>query len=486
MQLNPGTTLQGGKFRIIKVLGQGGFGITYLAENTFLQRRFAIKEFFPKDFCSRTSTNSITLGTENNRSLTEKLKARFLKEAKNIAQLDHPGIVRIHELFEENDTAYYVMDYVEGRSLAEIVKHGGRLEENEALNYIAKVGNALDYIHSEQMTHFDIKPANIMVRKKDGEPVLIDFGLSKQYSQEGSATSTVLQAVSHGYSAIELYKAGTMQSFSPETDVYSLGATLYKLLTGETPPDASTIATEDYDVFGCIPEKYRDTIRRAMSVKRQNRFHSASEFNRALKDAMEIDKSQQTKSSKDTTVILGPSGVDNSDKRDHDTKSKNPKWSRMRLSRKKMTTGIFILGIVGILAIIILFIIHVNSDTESKLDAVRTANSARLDSIVQAEIAASAVKEDSVVKAVAEEIQIEEPKTEVVLATSEKAKYNSNKTPKVTSERAPTSKPNYEKPKDTSPPKPAPAPVTVEKATEDAVEKGKEAASKLKDKLKNK
>ena len=111
MQLKEGSELQNGKYRIIRVLGQGGFGITYLAENTFFEKKVAIKEFFPKDFCGRDNTSHLTLGTQNNAETVSKLKDRFLKEVKNIAKLDHPGIIKIHDIFEENNTAYYVMDY---------------------------------------------------------------------------------------------------------------------------------------------------------------------------------------------------------------------------------------------------------------------------------------------------------------------------------------------------------------------------------------
>ncbi|MCM1111333.1 MAG: hypothetical protein NC336_09000 [Clostridium sp.] len=112
--LSIGSTLQNGKYEIAKVLGQGGFGITYLAIHTFLDRKVAIKEFFPKDFCDRDETTShVTLGTANTAELVSKLKAKFLKEAKNIARLNHPNIVSIQDIFEENNTAYYLMDYIE-------------------------------------------------------------------------------------------------------------------------------------------------------------------------------------------------------------------------------------------------------------------------------------------------------------------------------------------------------------------------------------
>lgn len=253
MQLKVGIELQNGKYRIIQVLGQGGFGITYLAENILLGRHIAIKEFFPKDFCGRDSTSRLTLGTENNKETVEKLKSRFLKEAQNIAKLDHPNIVKIFDVFEENNTAYYVMDLIVGENLNEIVKKKGPLHKDIALTYIEKVGDALDYIHSRNMTHLDVKPANIVIREKDNSPILIDFGLSKQYNIQGEATSTFMHGISHGYSPIELYNIGSITKFTPQTDIYSLAATLYFVTIGEVPPSSSEILEnglllpEDFD-----------------------------------------------------------------------------------------------------------------------------------------------------------------------------------------------------------------------------------------------
>lgn len=278
MQLKGGSELQNGKYRIIRVLGQGGFGITYLAENTLLDRKVAIKEFFPKDFCGRDNTSHLTLGTQNNAETVEKLKGRFLKEAKNIAKLDHPGIIKIHDIFEENNTAYYVMDYVEGENLNEMVKRTGSLSEDKAVEYIRKVGDALDYIHSRNMTHFDVKPANIMVQRCDDQPILIDFGLSKQYDAHGDATSTLMQGVSHGYSPIELYNPGSLSSFSPQTDVYSLGATLYFLLTGSVPPSASDVLENGITIPSNISDINSSAIFNAMSVSRAKRPQNISSF----------------------------------------------------------------------------------------------------------------------------------------------------------------------------------------------------------------
>ncbi len=276
MELSSGTLLQGGKYKIDKVLGQGGFGITYLAEQTNLGRKVCIKEFFMKEYGERTAsprtdseetvltggiplsspvakdTEATVLSDNDSTVLTGvsavttgaaeimgKYREKFVKEARTIARLDHPGIVRIHDVFEENGTAYYVMDFIEGDNLNEIVKREGALPEERALGYIRQIGDALSYVHGHNIMHLDVKPANVIVRKSDGKAILIDFGTAKQYDSEGSQTSTTPVGLSVGYAPIEMTKPGGVQTFSPETDVYSLGATLYYLVTGQNPPDAS-------------------------------------------------------------------------------------------------------------------------------------------------------------------------------------------------------------------------------------------------------
>lgn len=278
MHLKTDSTLQSGKYRIIKVLGQGGFGITYLAENILLGRAVAIKEFFPKDYCERDDTSQVTVGTSNALATVERLKTRFIKEARNIARLDHSGIVRIHDVFEENLTAYYVMEYIEGENLSQIVKKDGPLPEKLAVEYIRKVASALDYIHSHNMTHFDVKPANIVVRAWDNMPILIDFGLSKQYDEHGEATSTMMSGFSHGYSAIELYTSGRINSFSPQTDVYSLGATLFFMLTGQNPPNASEVLDSGLAVPPTVDKRIAEAIRKGMEASRVKRPVSAGDM----------------------------------------------------------------------------------------------------------------------------------------------------------------------------------------------------------------
>jgi serine/threonine protein kinase len=280
--LKPGTTLRQGTYRIDRVLGHGGFGITYQATDLSLDRKVAVKEFFPKDYCDRDVTTShVTLGTKGSEEFVNKMKAKFLKEARNIAKFDYSGIIRIYAAFEENNTAYYVMEYIDGGSLSERVKRDGPLPAAKAVEYITKVGHALEYVHERKINHLDVKPANIMVRRNDDEPILIDFGLSKQYDSEGNQTSTTPTGISHGFAPFEQYQTGGVKEFSPQTDIYSLGATLYYLLSGVVPPQAPLLVDDALTFPKSVPANLVTPISKAMSVSRKHRYSTVDLF---LKD----------------------------------------------------------------------------------------------------------------------------------------------------------------------------------------------------------
>ncbi|WP_148371808.1 protein kinase domain-containing protein [Bacteroides bouchesdurhonensis] len=241
MKLQPGSLLQGGKYKIEKVLGQGGFGITYFGVQVGLNRRVAIKEFFIKEYCNRdTNTSHISIGSEGGRELVERFRRKFLKEAEMIAHLKNSHIISIYDIFEENNTAYYVMEYIDGGSLKDRVENKGVLSEAEALFYIRQIADALNYIHQNKILHLDVKPANVLL--EDGQiAILIDFGISKHYDKLDGQTSTTPVGISKGYAPLEQYQQGGVQNFAPYTDIYSLGATLYYLLTGKQPPEANNV-----------------------------------------------------------------------------------------------------------------------------------------------------------------------------------------------------------------------------------------------------
>ena len=271
--LRSNSTLQGGKYRIIKKLGQGGFGITYLAENTMLEGKVAIKEFFFKEYCERNElTCHVTVPTSNNRDTVQRFKQKFIKEAKTIFRLNHPNIVRILDVFEENDTAYYVMEYIEGESLSDMVTRRGAIPFAEAIGYVKAAAEALMYIHSKKINHLDIKPGNLMKRNDDGEIVLIDFGVAKQYDLATSqGTTTTPVGISCGYSPTEQYRKNGVQTFSPQSDVYSLAATLFKLLTGNTPPEAMEIQDEGLPVAELQAKHIPSTVISAIAMAMKGR-----------------------------------------------------------------------------------------------------------------------------------------------------------------------------------------------------------------------
>ncbi len=273
------TLLQGGKYRIEKVLGQGGFGITYLATQELLDRKVCIKEFFFKDSCSRNAGGEVTLGTVGNRDLVERFLNKFIKEARTLSQLDHSNIIRVLDIFKENNTAYYVMDFIEGSSLEDIVNSKGILSESHAIDYIKQIANALDYIHQRSINHLDVKPANIMVRRIDNKAILIDFGVSKQYDSTGEQTSTTPVGISYGYAPIEQYRPGGVSEFSPQADIYALGATLYKMVTGNIPPQAIEIFNEGSLILpNSLSSNISNAIQNAMQLKKSDRPKSAKEF----------------------------------------------------------------------------------------------------------------------------------------------------------------------------------------------------------------
>lgn len=243
-QLATETLLHGGTYKIEKVLGQGSFGITYLAKHTNLGRKVAIKEFFMKELNSRGEDGSITGMTDG--SLSQNYCVKFQKEAINLSRLDHPNIVRVTDSFSENGTFYYVMDYIEGQNLNDYVK-SHHVDEAEATSIIKSVADALIYMHEEKhMLHLDLKPGNVMRRNSDGHIFLIDFGLSKHFSEDGQPeTSTTIGLGTAGYAPIEQGNRAKNGEFRPTIDVYALGATFYKLLTRETPPPASDLVSDD-------------------------------------------------------------------------------------------------------------------------------------------------------------------------------------------------------------------------------------------------
>lgn len=280
MYLKANSQLQRGRYRIIRFISSGGFGCTYEAIFTPLNKRVAIKEFFVKDFCNRDAASSrVSVATQSKVDIVAKLKRKFLQEANAIARFNHSNIVRVSDIFEENGTAYYVMDYINGKSLYERTNRTGALSEAVALKYIRQVANALLYVHSRNCLHLDLKPGNIMIDEHDNA-ILIDFGASKQYDEQGENTSTLLGLNTPGYAPPE-QMSRSFSNFNPAADVYALGATLYKLLTNITPPDSVSILA-GIETLSSLPNWVSPTTRRAvqnaMIPQRNKRTQTIAQF----------------------------------------------------------------------------------------------------------------------------------------------------------------------------------------------------------------
>ena len=279
MELSVNSFLQGGKYRIVRYISSGGFGCTYEAEHVLLGKRVAIKEFFVKDFCNRDEhTCQVTVGTESKKGLVEKLRKKFIDEARALSGLHHPGIVSVSDVFEENGTAYYVMDYINGCSLSDLVRREGPLNESRALGYIRQVCAALSYVHAHDRLHLDIKPGNIMI-DQEGNAILIDFGASKQYDECGGENTSTLMGRTPGYAPLEQL-GNDVVKFLPATDIYAVGATLYKLLTGVTPLSATRLASGES--LPSLPDQVsaatRKAVETAMCLNKMQRPQSVEAF----------------------------------------------------------------------------------------------------------------------------------------------------------------------------------------------------------------
>lgn len=288
-QLQPGTVIHGthNDYRIERVLGQGSFGITYVA-NVRLKGRLgaiestamvAIKEFFLRDVSSR---NGLRVFSVSDSTLCSDYRRDFLREAQNLSRLDNDHIVKVLETIEENDTVYYVMEYLSGGNLDQHILSHGKLSCREALDIAIQIGEALKCMHAQHMLHLDLKPLNVM-RGEDGHIVLIDFGLSKCFGADGQPeSSTRIGQGTTGYAPIEQHSFNKADGFMPTLDIYALGATLFKMLTGSVPPEASVVLNEGLPVdelsSAGVPPAIITLVERAMQPLRRMRHQTVDEF----------------------------------------------------------------------------------------------------------------------------------------------------------------------------------------------------------------
>ena len=218
-------------YRIEKVLGRGGFGVTYLATDTNLDHKVAIKEYLPGWAVQRGEDNSLMPINEEARQEFDLGVGNFLREARTLVKFRHPNIVRVMTVFEANSTAYLVMEYEEGEEFKSYVQRGDGVDEQSLQSLILRIADGLDQVHQYGFLHRDIKPVNLIIRN-DGTPVLLDFGAARPTDGEAGKHTAFVSA---GYTPIEQYQEGEGMEVGPWTDIYSLGATLYYAISGETP-----------------------------------------------------------------------------------------------------------------------------------------------------------------------------------------------------------------------------------------------------------
>ncbi|MEO1537781.1 MAG: protein kinase [Pseudomonadota bacterium] len=287
-ELKPGTELLHGQYVIEQFLNNGGFGITYLAKDSLL-RRVVIKECFPEAICRRANS-TVRVRSRDKAEAFREIVNHFIEEARGLARLSHPNIVGVHQVFEDNDTAYMAMDFVEGRDLLEIAETSATIEPRELEIIAYKLLDAVGFIHHEGVLHRDISPDNILLGKNN-EPVLIDFGAARETVTRDTSYLADLRTVKDGYSPQEFYIRDSEQHQS--SDLYSLAASLYHVMTKTLPVSAqermTAIAAGDPDPYVSVKgavsgysDAFLDAIDHALSLFHKHRIQSAGEWRAML------------------------------------------------------------------------------------------------------------------------------------------------------------------------------------------------------------
>lgn len=375
MNLPNGYILQKGKYKIAQVIGQGGFGITYKGFWTTevkgslgamrTEIPVCIKEYFFKDYCSRDPQSLIVrVHSDTGKLLFNKFKEKLIKEAKILSEVHHPYIVNVLEVFEENNTAYIVMEYIAGSSLKDKLSKEGVLPEPLVLRYIKQIGEALAFVHQKNILHLDIKPSNIIIDRNNNAR-LIDFGVSKRYDIQEEETSTTMLTLSKGFAAIEQYDSEGIQTFTPCPDIYSLGATMYNLLTGKIPTESILRATRPLEKPSAlnphISPKVEEVILKAMEIVPTDRYQSVREMLDALDLSVEdlsshpLDPSPQDTTNEEETTLLPSEPKAVSDKEEEETvlnykgeeeNSKQKETSDIKPKKRKVGVAAITIGVI--------------------------------------------------------------------------------------------------------------------------------------------
>ena len=306
-----GVTLQGGKFRVDKHLSSGGFGNTYVVTNTKFNEVYAMKEFFMKDVCERDGHNTVSVSNSGNQDSFRQQREKFNKEAQRIRKFNNPHIVKVHDLFDENGTSYYIMDYIDGASLFDRMKQTGKpFSEQDVRRFLPQILDGLDEVHKRKIWHLDLHPKNIMLDKV-GNIVLIDFGASKQLNPDNSFSTSSAFCYHQGYAPSEQIDQ-IITRIGAWTDLYALGATLYNLLTMQPPLSTSEIQEgEAFTYPRPVSEEMQELIKKMMQPNRKERPQTVGDVRAFL--------SQDA----DTTVRVDTTGCDE-DKTKHTSKTNTP------------------------------------------------------------------------------------------------------------------------------------------------------------------
>lgn len=275
--LEIGKKIGSDRYVIEQVLGIGGFGITYYVRHIELGAHYAVKEFFIGGKCVRESDRSTVLLQNIDQTRYAKLKERFADEARTLVALNNPHVVRVLDIFEENNTSYIVMEYVPGITLQQKVDSEGKMSVPEAINCMAQLAEAVSYIHAQHVLHRDIKPDNVMITP-DNRIVLVDFGSAREFVNDEVQNHTAI--ITHGYAPMEQYAANGKKG--NYTDIYALGGVFYFALTGEKPMDAIDRTMGQMkspkELNPEIPDAVNKTIMKAMEMKPEDRYQTVKEF----------------------------------------------------------------------------------------------------------------------------------------------------------------------------------------------------------------
>jgi serine/threonine-protein kinase len=389
MNLPTGHYLQNKKYQLLQVVGQGGFGITYKGI-LFTEVRgplgtiktevpISIKEYFFKDYCYRAPDGvSINVHSETGQILFQKFKEKLIKEARILSEVNHPYIVHVLDVFEENNTAYIAMEYISGLSLKYLLERNGVFPESKVLKYTHQIGKALQFVHEKNILHLDIKPSNILIDKSDNAR-LIDFGVSKRYDVENTETSTTMLTLSKGFAPIEQYDNEGTHLFSPCPDIYSLGATMYNLLTGKIPTESILRATRSFpdpsELNPAITPDTESVILKAMQINPADRFQTVTEMLALLAAPPAEEKITNNYSAlhspnedEDETLLV------HSSSQSYFSKEKNEQTSANtgNEDNRKRKKGLFILSLICIFAAlgasVFIFVGKGNDSTSSSIE----------------------------------------------------------------------------------------------------------------------